>query len=115
MRSRVKVSTQLLLEEVRKRRAKTLADYDGLRKSYPQELDEYRRNTAAVLRKLADQVEAGRQVFDRYGELKKKLPLFPRTPTAPDTRKIDRLIRTLEMAAEEFIAISADDATEYLG
>ena len=117
MNSKIKVSVDRLLECVRKRREQAVKDHAKAVVEY--EKERIRTQTAVVkaLRAAADRAEKGDLPSSGYNYLsipwKGRLESEP--SPEPDTARIDRLIKTLELASEPSILISADDAAQYLG
>lgn len=116
MKGRVKVSTAKLLEAVTKRRAKMVTDHERAVAAYGPKAEAYAQRVVAALRKAADDAEKGKVPETDYrGRIEVKVRgEEPSEPTL-DTKRIDRLIATLEMAADESIVISSEDAAHYLG
>lgn len=85
--------------------------------TYEKREADYRKALAKELHERADKIAAGGPLPENgYGKsvrigCKLEAPYKPRL----DTTKIDRVIRTLEMAAENSITISGDDYAEYIG
>jgi hypothetical protein len=120
MNSKVKVKTADLLAAVRERR-------DAEVKAHERALAKYERECAAHGERVVKALE-GALVKARAGDYPATdtnwrdnaylvVPISGEASKKPvlNTSKIDRLIATLEMAADESIAISADDAAAYLG
>lgn len=119
MKSKIKVNTSELLEAVKERRS-------AMEREHQKKIDEYTRNAelwpALVQRALE---KAGRNLNGLHWEqgyrgegCYLKVPVPTRGPEDPgefENKTIDRLIRSLEMAADDVIVISSDDAAMYLG
>lgn len=121
--TKVKVKTSELLAAVRKRREKLVAEYERTTEKYKQDTAVVAERVKEALAKATKAAERGEipetSSHYRNGKYTTHLlvPIRGQLPDEPtlNTQKIDRLIRTLEMAAEETIAISAEDAAQYLG
>jgi hypothetical protein len=113
---RVKVRTADLLVAVKKRRAELEKAHERDTATYDERLAKHRDKVAKALRDAADKIDKGGPVpdFTSYGcEFRKLTDEAPRKPIL-NTSKIERTIHTLEIAADDAIAISADDYAEYL-
>lgn len=117
MRARVKVETKALLEAIEAKRAALVKKYEQEAATYDRREVEYRKALAKALRERADKIEAGGKLPENgYGKSVRittalEAPYKPRL----DTFKIDRVIRTLKMAASDTLTISGDDYAEYIG
>ena len=113
----MKVETAALLNAVKAKRASMVKSHERQASTYDKREAEYRKTLAKCLRERADKIEAGGPLPDNgYGK-SVRIACTIEAPFKPtlDTRKIDRVIRTLEMAAENSITISGDDYAEYIG
>lgn len=114
--SRIKVSTPKLLEAMRERRAQMEADHAKAVAAYQRNGDDYRRKVVKALRDAADRVEAGGELPDTgYKDLRIPVRFKPCDEPSLSTTNIDRLIKTLELASDDAVTLSADDAAKYLG
>lgn len=96
-----------------------MADHERALAKYESDREAYAGKIVAALRKALTDAEAGKLPKHEEGWRSKyvQVPVRFGHPSKPckDTDQIDRLIATLEMAAEPTITISADDAARYLG
>ncbi len=117
--SKVKVSTGKLLEAVTARRAAIVAEHERALAKYNKDRAGYGEKVCDALRKALSAAEGGRlpEFEGRYEGNRLVLPARFKVPEKPylNTDQIDRLIATLEIAADETLTISADDAARYLG
>lgn len=117
--SRVKVQTDKLLEAVKARRAKQIATHAKALEKYERDRAAYEGKVVDALRKALAQAEAGKLPTHEHGYRSKYLqvPVRFEHPSKPSscTSSLDRLISTLEIAADPTITISAEDAAQYLG
>lgn len=119
--SKVKVQTEALLEAVKKRRANILYEFETAMVSYETDLKTYRKAALSTVKRYMEgmQKDAAAYPKQHYNQtLQISVPYEgPACPTKPklDLRELDRLVATLEMAADDAIVISADDAAQYLG
>lgn len=114
--TKVKVSTERLLETVKARRVKAVSDHERAVAQYEGKVEAYRSKVVDALRKAADAAEKGRLPDTGYrGQL--SVPCRAQAPSKPSLSlsQIDRMIATLEMAADPTITVSAEDAARYLG
>ena len=114
---KVRVKTDELLKAVEARRAQLVANHERDVASYGKREDTYRKALVKALRERADKIEAGGPLPERVydGSIRVKVNATPPSKPTLALVKIDRTIRTLGMAADEAIAISADVYAEYLG
>lgn len=119
--TRVKVRVVDLIAAVEERRARMLADHIEAVRAAEAEQSNWRAAvehtllaaaTAAAKGKLPD---TGGYVGERILRVPIKVEPFHAPGKRPDTTEIDRLLKTLKMAAEETISVSAVDAARYLG
>lgn len=113
---KVKVATDRLLEAVRARREKVISDHERDVKAYAAKEENYRKKVVKALGDVLGRVETGGDLPDtNYNGI--NVPCRSKCPNKPflDTANIDRLIATLELATDESISMSADDAAQYLG
>jgi hypothetical protein len=120
--SKVKVRTDELLAAVRARRAKMAKEY---REKCDAQGPLKQRYQAAAIRALEEALAKAQKgnlpAFENSyrnasgGWLKVRVQQCPPEKPAQNTAQIDRLIATLEMAAEPTLTISAEDAARYLG
>jgi hypothetical protein len=117
--SKVKVSTEKLLEAVKARRAVMRAEYERAVVKYDKDREAYQGKVCDALRKALTAAEGGRLPEHHTGYREKYLRVTVRFGTADkprlNTDHIDRLIATLGMAADASLTISAHDAAQYLG
>lgn len=119
MNSKVKVSTDKLLDAVKVRRTTLRREYERALAKYEKDCEAYSGKVCDALRKALASAEAGRlPAHDTHyrGQHLQVLVRFTK-PCRPslNTSQVDRLIATLEMASEPTLTISADDAAQYLG
>jgi hypothetical protein len=117
--SKVKVKTAELLQAVRVRRAQMERDYEN-------KVAKWNADALVASEKVAEALELkARDLRGGSGKLpdinySKMASVYvgiagPGDKPRLDTTAIDRLIKTLEIAAEPVLTISADDAARYLG
>lgn len=113
--SRVKVQTDRLLDAVKARRAAIVKEHEAAVAGYAAKVEAYQGKVVTALQKALGAAEKGRFPDQSYRSL--EVPFKAKKPEKPclDTGGIDRLIQTLEMAAEPTLTISAEDAARYLG
>lgn len=116
MQSKVKVSTEGLLQSVRQRRERIIRNHEKDLGKYEKDRERAQGAVAKALRDAADRAERGDLPDSNYRN-RLEIPWRGRIPSKPclSMAEIDRLIKTLELASEPTITISADDAAEYLG
>lgn len=118
MKSKIKVSTEKLLDAVRSRRAAMAREHEKACATYERDAEKVRGHVVVALRAAADAVEGGGPLPKQNGYRAKELTVgFRRTiPTKPtlDTYSIDQAIATLEIAAEQSVSITADDFARYM-
>jgi hypothetical protein len=120
MNSKVKVNTAQLLAAVRARRAKIESEYERYYKKYERDLEAYPAKVVDALAQALQKAQHGDlpKYEASYNGKRLEVPVRFEKPIEPrktDLSSIDRLIATLEMAAEDTLSISADDAAQYLG
>ncbi|SRR6266571_1205116 len=114
---KVRVKTAELLKAVQAQRVEVVKAYEREGEAYELRLAEHRVKVMKALRDAADKIDKGGAVPDfgsydgPFRRLGNKEPPKPHL----NTTKIDRVIATLSMAADDAISISADDYAEYLG
>lgn len=117
--SKVKVSTEKLLEAVKARRAAIVAEHERAVVKYERDCESYHAKVCNALQKVLLAADAGRMPKHRseYKGYYLLVPVRFAEPCKPTLRtdNIDRLIATLEMASEPTLTISAEDAANYLG
>ena len=118
MASRVKVDTAKLLEAVKARRASEVAAHKRAVAKYEKACGGYQDQVIAALENAAQRAADGRfpEHESRYSGKRLCVSVRFDRPDKPtlDTRSIDRLIATLEMAAEPSMVISSEDVARYL-
>lgn len=115
--SKINVGTQALLAAVRKRREALVRGHEKETVAYARQVADLGPKVAEFLRKAADKAEAGDFPDFGYRSIEVKCRRDFERPREPhlDLEEIDRLIKTLEMASDDKLAISAADASMYLG
>jgi len=108
-----RVRIEDLIAAIEKRREELVAAHEKAVAAHADEVRSYATKTAAMLRKAADDLEAGRKNPLFGGSCcaaSKALGYPPVKPQAkPDTTRIDRTLKTLRMASEPTISIRTDD------
>jgi hypothetical protein len=114
-KSKVRVSTDALLESVKERRVADIARYEHELVTYENRRARFQMKVVSALEKATENAKKGKVPETGWRSL--EVPFPQDRPEKPylNTASIDRLIKTLEMAADETILISADDAAAYLG
>jgi hypothetical protein len=114
---KVKVSVERLLEAVRARREKMIVQHERDVKAYAAKEAAYRKKVVKAIHDVAVRVEDGGDFPDASYNGALNIPCRAKRPSKPDrgTSGVDRLIATLELATDESIPMSADDAARYLG
>lgn len=119
IQNKIKVDTKLLLKAVKERRNKMISDHEIAIHKYQKELESYADSVEKAVQKVALQISKGNlpEFEDSYRKRGIVIPIGKEYPSEPQLNlsQIDRLIKTLELAAEDSITISADDARLYLG
>lgn len=117
--SKVKVSTEKLLEAVKARRAGMVAEHERAVSKYDRDREAYYGKVCDALRKALAAAENGRlpEYEGKYRGNALQVPVRFSQPVKPhlNTNQIDRLISTLEIASDPTLTISAEDAAHYLG
>jgi hypothetical protein len=108
----LRVRVEDLVAAVEKRRADIVAGHTRLVEQYPAQLEQWRTKTAAALRKVADDVEAGKDIeLAGYSGPLRSLPAKPRKPEKrPETSAEDTILKALRLSTEPVIALRTDDA-----
>lgn len=114
---RVKVRTEDLRKAVEKHRADLQRTHDKSVETFADRERRYYAQVAQALRKAADAADKGRVNDRRHYDGTVSVPVQGYRPIKPqlDLSNIDRLIKTLAIAAEETIVIDADQAAAYFG
>lgn len=112
---KVRVKTAQLLAAVKACKDADDKAYARAKDAYPAKREAYRAAVIKELRECADKIEKGGKVpCERYGSPGLRFKAEAPKEYARDS-SITRTIKTLEMAADESITISADDYARYLG
>lgn len=115
--SRIKVSTAKLLEVVKARRVQMEASHAKDIAAYASKSEGYRSKVVETLRKAAERIENGGDLPDCNYSRGLSIPCRANAPGKPtlSTTNVDRLIQTLELASDDTVTLTADDAAKYLG
>ena len=107
---RVKVKTELLLETVRERAVRDEKAYLKALPAYEAAVEKWREKVIKQLDRAFNDVRDGKNPDFGYNGAHK----LPDKPRKPDKVDHSRVIKTLEMAADEAITISTGDYSYYL-
>ena len=121
--SRVKVKTDKLIEAVRARRAQVVKDHDSSVAAYAASEKSIRAQVQKDLKTALESLKSSElpKINSNYRQGNYiEVPTTAERIAEPrdiayELAKIDRLLKTLEMASDETQTISADDAAQYLG
>ena len=112
---KVRVNTEDLLKAVRDQRKKIIAAHERDAASYEKRLDTYKASAGSALKKTLAALDTGKLPSTDYKGLHVPLQASPPEKPLLNTVQIDHLISTLEIAADDIISISTDDAASYFG
>lgn len=118
MKSRVKVRTADLLAAVKQRRAEAERKHAQRVAASEKARVAYQKRVVEALAKALADAEAGKLPEHIGYQECLRVPVGFKPVDDPaefEPRDLDRLIATLEIAAEDTISVSADDAARYLG
>lgn len=119
--SKVKVETSKLLEAVKARRDDALDNHEKAARLFDKQVETYRKEIAKAVKaylSTIDTLDADELPAMGFNKrLQIEISSQVHRPQRPriNIEDLNRLIKTLEIAAEDTITISADDAAQYLG
>ena len=96
-----------------------ISEHEKSLDKYQKDLEKYAETVEKAVQKIIKEIEKGKlpEYEDSYRRKGIVIPIGIECPYEPilDLTKIDRLIKTLEIASEDSIQISSEDAQIYLG
>jgi hypothetical protein len=118
MKSKVKVKVSALLSAVEQRRDDMVSAHRAEMTEYLHKRGVYREEVFNALELLGAKMSSDPEYLPEtsyHGGI--TVPVSVSRPGEPslNTTRIDRLISTLKMAADDAILVSAEDAADYLG
>lgn len=119
--TKVRVQTELLLAGVKKRRSDMVKGHEAAVKKYEKDLAVFHAGVVKLLKVTTD-AAVSKETYPKFSSdyngpflsIPAKGLVKPEKPSLK-TDFIDLHIKTLEMAAEPTMLVSADDAARYLG
>lgn len=114
MKARIKVKRAELIKAVEGRIRKLEAEHKRAVEQLPAKVAAWQKDVTARLQRAADEVACGKDVAGKYGRL--DLPTKPTVePLDGQVCRMERVLKTLKIGAEETVALSPDDADDYFG